>query len=312
MELSDRLQKNIQFMTVTIERKQLRRCRRSSWKNKSVVTSSSEMALLRHQLKKNSDLPIIWPMNAVGVKDDAQLNQLLDDSAFVGQEKLDGMRAIIHVTKDGLRIFSRSAGVADPTRPLEKTSALPHLAEIILPGLNGTILDSEILLPGEDSATLSGTVHSKNRNGQNHLVKIFVFDILRYRCSDLMSTVYDERLTVLDEVKLQLSSPYITVLPVADTSKSKHSLYNSVLKSGGEGILLKRLDAFYYPASRPQNNWYKAKRSATFDCVIMGFTKGKGKYNTRIGAVKFGQYVNGKLVELGQESGMNEASRANM
>ena len=251
-------------------------------------------------------------MNAVGVKDDAQLNRLLNDSAFVAQEKLDGMRAIIHITKDGLRIFSRSAGVADPSRPLEKSSALPHLAAIKLPGLNGTILDSEILLPGEDSATLSGMVHRKSGNGQNHLVKIFVFDILRYRCSDLMSKVYDDRLTVLDEVKMQLSSPHIIVLPVADTSKSKRALYQSVLKSGGEGILLKRLDAYYYPASRPSNNWYKAKRSASFDCVVMGFTKGKGKYNTRIGAVKFGQFVNGKLVELGQASGMIDAIRADM
>ena len=41
----------------------------------------------------------------------------------------------------------------------------------------------------------------------------------------------------------------------------------------------------------------------------MGFTKGKGKFNTRIGAVIFGQYVNGKLIELGQASGMTDAQR---
>ena len=48
--------------------------------------------------------------------------------SYIAQEKLDGMRAIVHITKQGLRIFSRSAGVEDPTQPLEKTSALPHLA----------------------------------------------------------------------------------------------------------------------------------------------------------------------------------------
>lgn len=67
-------------------------------------------------------------MNAVGIKDEAHLNQLLADENFAAQEKLDGMRAIVHITRTGLRIFSRSAGVEDPTRPLEKTSALPHLA----------------------------------------------------------------------------------------------------------------------------------------------------------------------------------------
>lgn len=251
-------------------------------------------------------------MNAVGVKDDGQLDRLLDDPAFIAQEKLDGIRAIVHVTKDGLRIFSRSAGVADPTRPLEKTSALPHLAAIQLPGLSGTILDSEILLPGEDSATLAGTVHRKDGNGQNHLVKIFVFDILRYRHVNMMNKFYDDRLIILDEIQTQLSSPHIVVLPVADTSKSKRALYDNVLKSGGEGIILKRLDTYYYPAARPTNNWYKAKRSATFDCVVIGFTRGMGKFNSRIGAVRFGQYINGTLVELGQCSGMTDAIRTDM
>src|SRR5437763_1197876 len=128
-------------------------------------------------------------MNAQGVKDEYHLDSLLESCEFIAQEKLDGIRAIVHVTKDGLRIFSRSAGVADPTRPLEKTSALPHLAAIKLPGLNGTILDSEILLPGQDIGQLSGAIHRKK--GERSLVKIFVFDILQYRHANLMNKVYD-------------------------------------------------------------------------------------------------------------------------
>jgi len=45
----------------------------------------------------------------------------------------------------------------------------------------------------------------------------------------------------------------------------------------------------------------------------MDFTQGRGKYNTRIGAVVFGQYVNTPkgwvLKELGQASGMTDAQR---
>jgi DNA ligase-1 len=101
-------------------------------------------------------------------------------------------------------------------------------------------------------------------------------------------------------------------LPWAFTAKGKRSLYESVLARGGEGIMLKRLDALYVQGGRPVNNWLKAKKSATFDCVVMGFTKGKGKYNNRIGALVFGQYVNGKLSELGQASGMSDAERNDM
>jgi ATP-dependent DNA ligase len=251
-------------------------------------------------------------MSAQGVKDKAHLDELLDDPNYIAQEKLDGMRAIVHVTKDGLRIFSRSAGVNDPFRPLEKTAALPHLAVLQFPHLAGTILDGEILLPGVDSATLSGTVNRKETNGESTRVKFFVFDILRFCKADLMNKVYRDRISILEHAKMQLSSQYITVLPVAETTQRKRGLYNSILKSGGEGILLKRLDAFYIPGARPRNNWYKAKKSATFDCVIMGFTKGMGKFNNRIGAVKFGQYVKGKLVELGQASGMSDRERLQM
>ena len=89
-------------------------------------------------------------MNAQGIKDENHLDQLISNPNYAAQEKLDGMRAIIHICKDGLRIFSRSAGVEDPTRPLEKTSSLPHLAEMKFPDLAGTILDAEILAPGVD------------------------------------------------------------------------------------------------------------------------------------------------------------------
>ena len=76
--------------------------------------------------------------------------------------------------------------------------------------------------------------------------------------------------------------------------------------------MLKRLDAEYVQGGRPANNWYKAKKSSTFDCVVMGFTRGKGKYNSTIGAVVFGQFVDGNLVELGQDSGMTDHIRKQM
>jgi bifunctional non-homologous end joining protein LigD len=251
-------------------------------------------------------------MNAIGVKDEAHLNQLLADENFAAQEKLDGMRAIVHITRAGIRIFSRSAGVEDPTHPLEKTSALPHLAFQKYPQLAGTIIDGEILLPGSDSATLSGTVHSNTMSAANKLVKLFVFDILKYQDTNLENRPLTDRLYWLNILSTRMHSPFIVFLPWAFTSVEKRKLYNEVLAHGGEGIMLKRLDAQYLQGGRPANNWLKAKKSATFDCVVMGFTKGKGKYNDHIGAVVFGQYVDGKLTELGQASGMSDIIRQDM
>lgn len=251
-------------------------------------------------------------MNAQGIKDQNHLEQLICNTNYAAQEKLDGMRAIIHICKDGLRILSRSAGVNDPTRPLEKTSSLPHLAEMKFPQLAGTILDAEILAPGVDASSMAGAIHSKHAGPTNGLVKAFVFDVLRFIGDDMSSKALQQRIRVLEILKIQIQSPFIIFLPWAFTSTDKRNLYNNVLLHGGEGAMFKRLDATYVQGGRPTKNWYKAKKSATFDCVVMGFSLGKGKYNKQIGAIRFGQYHNGKLVELGQASGMTDADRTLM
>jgi ATP-dependent DNA ligase len=251
-------------------------------------------------------------MNALGTKHQDHFDWLMANNNYVAQEKLDGMRAIIHITKTGLRIFSRSAGVNDPTRPLEKTTALPHLALLKFPHLADTILDTEILAPGIDIASLSGAIHSNEVRQTNGLVRAFVFDVLNYCGQDLMTKTLAQRIMVIDMLRFRLHSPYVIFLPWAYKATDKQKLYDDVLGRGGEGIMLKRLDALYVQGGRPANNWYKAKKHSTFDCVVIGFTKGQGKYNTRIGALVFGQYVNGKLVELGQASGMSDDERNEM
>jgi ATP-dependent DNA ligase len=254
-------------------------------------------------------------MNCQGVKNEAHLKQLLNDDNFIAQEKLDGMRAIVHITPSGLRIFSRSAGVADPTRPLEKTSALPHLAALQFPEMVGTILDCEILARGMDSAQLSGTIHKKDVS-DNRTVNLFVFDILSIKGTDLTNRTLLQRLSWLQTIRKKIVSPYIIFLPWANTSKDKQELYQHIIQNNGEGVVLKNLYSTYIQGARPSDNWYKAKKSMTIDAIVIGFTIGKGRYNTKIGAVRFGQYVNTPegwiLKELGQVSGMKDIERQDM
>ncbi len=281
-------------------------------KGYKLVSGNGAPTKAAEEKKNSSDLPVVWAMNAQGVKSSDHLNMLLDSPEYIAQIKLDGMRAIVHITSDGLRIFSRSAGIADPTRPLEKSDSLPHLASLRLPDLVGTILDCEILAPGKDSAELSGLVHRKEVDSDNTNVKLFVFDILSVCGKKFTDRPLRYRLSELLQISHKLQSEHIVILPYSTTPIQKRKLYDKVIASGGEGIMLKRLDAPYCEGERPSNNWYKAKKSAAYDCVITGFSTGKGKYNTQIGAVKFGQYVEGKLIELGQASGMNDDIRKDM
>ena len=264
----------------------------------------------KHRPMPEDTIRVVWPMNAQGVKDDRELQDLLTDPHYYAQEKLDGMRAIVHVTKGGLRIFSRSAGVADPTKPLEKTASLPHLASLEFPGFEGTILDCEILAKGQTSAQLSGNVHRKN--GENGTLKLWVFDILSFGGMDLSTAPLAQRLEYLDRIRPKFEGDLVHFLPWLMSSTAKRVLYDDILSLGGEGVMLKHRDGLYEEGARPAGNWYKMKKQATFDCVVMGFTPGQGRYAGGVGAVVFGQYVNGMLVELGQASGMTDGIRKDM
>ena len=258
-----------------------------------------------------AELPVFWSMNALGCKDESHANLLMFDPKYVAQEKLDGMRAIIHITKDGLRIFSRNAGVENPEKPLEKTQSLPSIAKLTFPELIGTVLDAEILGDGKTSAELAGDIHRKE-SVESSTSTLNVFDILALCGKDLRNETLSVRLGELDRITPQLESNLIRVPPYAYTTKEKKALKESIEAKNGEGLMFKNLDAVYVSGGRPSKNWYKMKKSASFDCVVIGFTEGNGKYANGIGAVIFGQFVGGVLTEIGQTSGMSDSIRKDM
>src|SRR5690606_36578067 len=60
--------------------------------------------------------------------------------------------------------------------------------------------------------------------------------------------------------------------------KNEHAryMYYDTVKNGFEGIIIKSND----------NRALKLKRIKTADCIITGFTKGKGKYSGLVGAIE--------------------------
>ncbi|MBT9167361.1 MAG: DNA ligase [Syntrophomonadaceae bacterium] len=114
----------------------------------------------------------------------------------------------------------------------------------------------------------------------------------------------------------------------------KEQFLEQILSNGGEGIVLKDVNGLYYPGKRPTGNWIKIKIELDDDVIITGFepatriyTGGDRanwlywegvepvtKYHALgwIGAIKFGKYKDGKIVELGRCSGMDETLREQM
>jgi ATP-dependent DNA ligase len=114
---------------------------------------------------------------------------------------------------------------------------------------------------------------------------------------------------------------YRTIGPVRRFDSFDEAYYDRYVELGGEGVMLKNLDADYEPGERHANRWYKLKKFDTIDVVIMDYIEGLGKYAGQIGAVIGGQFkvgehphggVVGKLVPVVQFSGMTDQLRQDM
>ena len=75
--------------------------------------------------------------------------------------------------------------------------------------------------------------------------------------------------------------------------------YRAAVAQGLEGVMAKRKDSPYKPGIR-SGMWLKIKAQKSCDCVIAGYTPGRGARSPAFGALLLGLYENGQLVPVGR------------
>lgn len=249
-----------------------------------------------------------------------------DSSGYAAEEKLDGARFLMFIEEGENRFSSRHKSIKDG-KFSEKTDNFPHLRNLDLSKLSGTVLDGEIVTGKNVTDVMSvvgGSPSTALRYQMHHgWVKYIVFDILKYKGKDVTSEWYKDRRYLLH----QLFSNYINYIIIHNDIHSlklinsveinKKGFYETILKDGGEGIVLKKLISSY------GEDWIKVKKESTYDVVIIGFedpeemtTKSDGTFSRSrlaeknlIGSIKFGQYNNGILIPCGSCSGISDKMR---
>jgi bifunctional non-homologous end joining protein LigD len=213
--------------------------------------------------------------------------------------KWDGIRALVDVSPDGLKIISR--------RGNEVTSAYPELAGIaaVCPDM---LLDGEVVAfrEGRPSfATLQSRMHVRSAAQAQRLaahtpVMFLAFDVLRLYGVDLTARPYTERRATLE--RLGLDGPHWTVPPVFDDGPATLA---AAEQNGLEGVVAKRLAAPYRPGTRSAD-WVKVRRAHRQEFVVGGWEAGEGGRSGGVGALLLGYYDPpgapgpGKLVYAGQ------------
>lgn len=201
------------------------------------------------------------------------------------EPKFDGLRVQIHYENGKYHAF---------TRNLHDISAMfPELVNLKkYLKAKSVILDSEGLGIDEETKKVLDfqTIMTRRRKHEiSDMAKkipanFYVFDILYKDGESLMDKNYLERRKILKEtVKndslLRVDEEVITSDPtvIAD-------YYQKKIKEGMEGIMVKKAESTYVPG-RTGWRWTKMKQvetasgklSDTMDCVVMGYTVGKGK-----------------------------------
>ncbi len=248
---------------------------------------------------------------------------------YVGEEKKDGSHYLMHVGVGGNRFTSRHESKKTPGLFTEKTDNVPHLRDIFVNenvdvNLEGCVFDGEIVRgtlcsKSSEVTKIMGALPEKAVKLQQELgwVDFCAFDILFDRGKDIRGLPYESRRAILVDYLAPLADPkkHLNIIPVE--YQDKEQFYQDIIAQGGEGVILKDREATY------GNGWAKVKRTSTYDVVITGFEeptkitkKVSGEESTSrfydngwIGAIVFGQWFGGKLINFGTCSGMDDALR---
>lgn len=222
-----------------------------------------------------------------------------DNHAWVVQPKLDGVRALVHIEGEQVRIISRYISQVN-YRLSEFQQNLPQLCSG-LAGLAPTILDGELVCPvaaidtgstrtahplQATVAILSTSPENARRiqEGQRSQLRFHAFDVLRLQGADTTHLPLYERQALLAKAVLGTDNPYLETVPSFVVGKA--DLHRRILDGGGEGTVWKEADQIYEPGRRVRH-WLKRKRTTEMEAFVTGFKTGTLGHAKLIGALQF-------------------------
>ncbi len=188
--------------------------------------------------------------------------------------KWDGIRAMISLDEGNVRIRSRNQN--------DITVAFPELVNVEESfRATSALFDCEIVCLDDDGKPMFKEVINRMRQkSESAAVRArkkcpavcYVFDCLYLDGRPLINEPVERRREwMADAIKVGKKSAY----RVSQTIDDGEGLFEAAKEAGLEGIMAKKLGSLYTPGRR-SDTWLKIKTRNTMDCLIIGYTKGKG------------------------------------
>lgn len=244
------------------------------------------------QLCQGSDVNIL--------KDTAKLEN------YVLELKFDGTRLLPHIGDSSITLFTRN-GVSELSK--QYPVIVDAVKSLNLP--TGTILDGELVFytPDGNVEFQSALITHETMIARKLTPKFVVFDILKYDGVSCTDMPWNARRVFLETRIVENNN--IAISKVYYNPNEYNALFENEVNSGREGVVLKQKTSKYMINKR-NSTWLKCKRRDTLDCVVMGMTKGDGKYSDTFGSLILGNVINDGIKIIGYCSGMDDVTRAQL
>ncbi|WP_420111197.1 ATP-dependent DNA ligase [Pseudactinotalea sp.] len=222
--------------------------------------------------------------------------ELPDEQGWAYEMKWDGVRAIIEIEGNRVRLMSRSGR--------DQTAQYPELG--VLPGLvaaHRAVLDGEIvaldpqgrpsfaLLQPRMQATREPEIARAARRRPVHLM---LFDVLEIEDTSLVSEPYVDRRDALEALVAEEG-----IVHVPPSSEDGAAAMSTSTDLGLEGLVAKRRDSRYSPGRRSPS-WLKLKHTRTQEVVVVGWREGGGSRAGRVGSLLLAVPDGGALRYVGR------------
>ncbi|MEK7526660.1 MAG: ATP-dependent DNA ligase [Patescibacteria group bacterium] len=225
----------------------------------------------------------VLPMLAQRVKSPAEMVEKMEEVAV--EPKFDGLRAQIHFSKSGVKVFTRNLNDISWMFPeLGDTQKFSNATDFII-DTEAVGVDEERKQAANFQTTMTRRrKHDIDKYSTSIPIQFNVFDIMYKNGRSLMDLPYLQRREELKDLFKKNNLFLVDRFVVTKDPQVIMVEMETKLGEGLEGVMVKKLDSKYI-AGRTGYRWVKlkegekqaAKLADTIDAVVMGFTAGKGK-----------------------------------
>ena len=212
--------------------------------------------------------------------------------------KYDGLRMQVHVTREGVHIYSRR--LENITSQFPEIVAAVRTAFTAMDGIiegEGVPVDPNTgdILPFQVVSHRRGRKFDVDAVAAEFPVTLFLFDCLLRDGEDLTTRTYEARRHTLKEVVRPGDRVKFAHTIDTDNEAEAERFFEEAIQLGCEGLVAKALDSVYEAGARGYK-WVKLKRdyqaemTDTVDLVVVGGLAGRGKRAGTWGALLMAAY----------------------